>query len=108
MFGKASRLVVSSLVFLSVFTAAFVAPGNGLPQSLKGAQEGRIISSCYGIEVGSYGWDFLRDRSGDGYGEYDGPVTFGPELTLGHDIAAVFRAGSAAWLGADVNDRIVG
>ena len=60
----------------------------GVPPELIGPQKDVIIFARGSIKVKEYGWDYLRDGLGDGYGDRDGAGSFGPELTFGRDMAA--------------------
>ncbi len=58
----------------------------GLPEELVGPQKNVIVFARGSIKVKEYGWDWLKDGLGDGFGDR-GKGAFGPELTFGVHMA---------------------
>ena len=61
----------------------------GMPEKYKGFNRDVIIfvrGECR-VGDGKYGWDYLRDGLGSGFGDRDGKGTFGPELLFGYNMA---------------------
>ena len=58
----------------------------GLPPELLGPQKSVIAFARGSIQVKEYGWDWLKDGLGDGFGDR-GKGAFGPELTFGVNMA---------------------
>lgn len=59
----------------------------GMPAKFKGFNKNAIIFVRGECRLGNYGWAYLRDGLGSGYGDRDGKGTFGPELLFGCDMA---------------------
>jgi alpha-galactosidase len=59
----------------------------GIPDNLKGEQKNVIIFVRGECRLGEYGWAYLKDGLGSGFGDRDGKGTIGPELTFGVNMA---------------------
>jgi len=59
----------------------------GMPAKFKGFNKNVIIIVRGECRLVDYGWAYLKDGLGSGYGDRDGKGTFGPELTFGCDMA---------------------
>ena len=60
---------------------------SGLPDKYKGFNKNAIIFVRGECLAGEYGWAWLKDGLGSGFGNRDGKGTFGPELLFGYDMA---------------------
>ena len=60
---------------------------SGLPDKYKGFNKNVIIIVRGECRLVDYGWAYLRDGLGSGFGDRDGKGTFGPELLFGCDMA---------------------
>jgi hypothetical protein len=61
----------------------------GMPEKYKGFNRNVLIfvrGECR-LGDGKYGWAYLRDGLGSGFGDNDGKGTFGPELLFGYNMA---------------------
>jgi hypothetical protein len=59
----------------------------GMPAEYKGFNRNVIIFVRGECRLGRYGWAYLRDGLGSGFGDRDGKGTIGPELTFGYEMA---------------------
>jgi len=83
---------------------------NGLPRNLIGSQKGVTIFVRGECRLGPYGWAYLRDGLGSGFGDYDGRGTFGPELNFGaimqpKDPSRVIAIIKCAWGGTNLGSQ---
>ena len=60
----------------------------GMPDQYRGFNRNVIIFVRGECRLGKYGWAYLRDGLGSGFGDRDGKGTFGPELTFGYEMAS--------------------
>jgi hypothetical protein len=79
----------------------------GLPDKYKGFNKNVIIFVRGECRLGEYGWAYLRDGLGAGFGDRDGKGTFGPELLFGYkmapqDPAQVMAIIKIAWGGTNL------
>ncbi len=59
----------------------------GMPAEFRGANRNVIAFVRGECRLGKYGWAYLRDGLGSGFGDRDGKGTFGPELSFGPAMA---------------------
>ena len=58
-----------------------------MPEKYKGLNPNVIVFVRGECRLGEYGWAYLRDGLGSGFGDRDGKGTFGPELLFGYTMA---------------------
>ncbi|MCX6872940.1 MAG: hypothetical protein NTW21_03905 [Verrucomicrobia bacterium] len=58
-----------------------------MPDKYKGFHKNVIVFVRGECRLGEYGWAYLRDGLGSGFGDRDGKGTFGPELLFGYTMA---------------------
>ena len=58
-----------------------------MPEKYKGFNKNVIVFVRGECRLGEYGWAWLRDGLGSGFGDRDGKGTFGPELLFGYSMA---------------------
>ncbi|KAB2641611.1 MAG: sialate O-acetylesterase [Verrucomicrobia bacterium] len=58
-----------------------------MPDKYKGYNKNVIVFVRGECRLGEYGWAYLRDGLGSGFGDRDGKGTFGPELLFGYTMA---------------------
>ena len=60
----------------------------GVPAQYRGFNRNVIVFVRGECRLGNYGWAYLRDGLGSGFGDRDGKGTFGPELTFGYTMSS--------------------